>query len=121
MNVDTTNFFTKLDKVCDYIPVVSTLSNITDLVQQVLVLPFLNTDFRVKNNYYTHLECKTLFRPLLLLIPVIGNIIVVIIDYAMREDYSRESLLLRGKKSFLQVVLNQLVKSLAIHYFVFLN
>lgn len=102
MNVDTTNFFTKLDKVCDYMPVVSTLSNITDLVQQVLVLPFLNTDFRVKNNYYTHLECKTLFRPLLLLIPVIGNIIVAIIDYAVRKDYSRESLLLTiyGNRDF---------------------
>lgn len=42
-------FFVKADNVCDYIPAVSTLSNLTDLFQKCVVLPIMSNQSVVLN------------------------------------------------------------------------
>lgn len=44
-------FFVKTDKLCDFVPVVSTVSNLTDLFQKCVVLPFMSKE-TVNNNRY---------------------------------------------------------------------
>ena len=73
------------DKVCDYIPVVSTISNLTVLFQKTIILPFSDRQTVINSRYYTHLEQKSALRCVMLLIPVIGNIVVGIYDFANRK------------------------------------
>ena len=74
-------FFVKVDAACDYIPVVSTASNLIDLFQKCVILPLMNKQSIANNHYYTYLKEKNVSRCLVLLIPVIGNIIIKICDY----------------------------------------
>jgi len=90
------NVYTNLviaDNVCDYIPAVSTLSNLTDLFQKCLVLSFMSDQTIVNNHYYTHLKNKSFLRCIVLLIPVIGNIIVGINDFANRKYKNKDFML----------------------------
>lgn len=84
------NSFVKANNVCDYIPAVSTLSNLADLFQKCVVLPFINNQTIVNSHYYTHLKNKPVLRCIVLLIPVIGNIIVGIYDFANRKYNDRD-------------------------------
>jgi len=74
------NSFVKVDAVCDYIPGISTLTNLMDLFQKcALSLPFAK-EITGDSHYYKHLEEKSFLRCLVLLIPVIGNIFVIADD-----------------------------------------
>lgn len=64
----------RLDKNCDYIPVVSTLSNLVDLFQKYAVIPLISESKLKDHRYYTHLNQKSIVDCLLMAIPVIGNI-----------------------------------------------
>jgi hypothetical protein len=90
------DFFVKADNVCDYIPTISTLSNLTDLFQKCVILPFKSNQTIDNNHYYTHLKNKSILRSIVLLIPVIGNIIVGIYDFALNN---REKVLALLKKN----------------------
>jgi Domain of unknown function (DUF4116) len=92
------NFFVKADNVCDYIPAVSTLSNLTDLFQKCVVLPFVSTQSITNSHYYTHLKNKSILRCIILLIPVVGNIIVGIYDFANRKYNDRDFMLAAVKQ-----------------------
>ena len=95
------NFFMKTDNVCDYIPAVSTLSNLVDLFQKCVVLPRMSKQSIVNSHYYTHLKNKSILRCIILLIPVIGNVIVGIYDFANRKyndkDYMLAAVRLDGR------------------------
>lgn len=68
-----------LDCICDYIPFVSSLSNIVDLVAKSILdksIPYGGTT----NYYFTHLRAKSSNRSTILLIPIIGNIVVCFYD-----------------------------------------
>lgn len=83
-------FFVKTDNVCDYIPVVSTVSVLTDLLIRGVVFPFMNKDTINNNCYFTHLKDKSVARSIPLLIPVIGNLIVCIYDFKSRKHNDRD-------------------------------
>lgn len=72
--------FTSLDKVADYIPVISTLSNLTDLFIKSVILPHVKQEKIEKHHYFVHLQEKDLSRSLKLLVPVIGNLIIALKD-----------------------------------------
>jgi hypothetical protein len=72
-----------LDVISDYIPVVSTLTNLVVLFQKCLVVPFMKADFIDTSHYFTHLKSKTFVRCIVLIIPVLGNAIVLLYDLAL--------------------------------------
>ncbi|MGK5595475.1 MAG: DUF4116 domain-containing protein [Parachlamydiaceae bacterium] len=84
--------FVSLDRVADYIPVVSTISNLTDLFIKTVILPHIKQEKIEKNHYFVHLQEKDLTRSLKLLVPVIGNLIVALKEISkklyIRKNYS---------------------------------
>lgn len=67
-----------IDVVCDYIPFVSTITNLVDLFQKTLTLPEPNRS--QENPYYTYLREKDDFRCKVLLVPIFGNIFIMLYD-----------------------------------------
>jgi ankyrin repeat protein len=77
MRISTT--FAEVDRVCDYIPFVSTVSNVVDLFQKCVCKCLSETVS--KSRYWTHIKQKDLFRCFILLVPILGNIYVLVSDY----------------------------------------
>lgn len=78
------NFISKADKVSDYIPVLSTFSNLVDLLQKVVLRSKPPAEIE-KNRYYRQIKDKSVLRCLVLLIPVFGNISVALWDSGRRD------------------------------------
>lgn len=97
MKTTFSNFFVKADNACDYIPVVSTVTNLTDIFQKCAVLPFVNKENNANSRYYAHLKSKSLSRSIILLVPVLGNLIIGIYDFTNRK-YSSKSFALSAIK-----------------------
>lgn len=70
----------KRSQIYDLIPIVSTFSNLVELFLKVVVLPFKSSEAVKGNYYFTHLKEKSVFHSLLLLIPGLGNILVLILN-----------------------------------------
>ncbi len=67
----------RLDKFCDYIPVVSTVTNLFDLFQKCIILPQMSEASIRASHYYTYLNYhKSYERCTVLLLPFIGNAII---------------------------------------------
>ncbi|MBS4168608.1 HEAT repeat domain-containing protein [Parachlamydia sp. AcF125] len=93
MPIKNVNFLLKADQVSDYIPVISTLTNLIDLFQKYVVLSRKQKVNVSKNHYYAHLQQKSFSRCIVLLIPVIGNILVAIYDFTKgRPNYADATL-----------------------------
>jgi len=69
----------KIDAVCDYIPFVSTITNLVDLFQKSVILPIMERSGKNKNRYYKYLNKKSFPRCVILLVPGV-NIFVGIHD-----------------------------------------
>lgn len=88
----TIEVLSNMDSVLDYVPVISTITNLCDLFLKYLILPRMDSEKIENNHYYTYLDLKKPSRCILLLIPVIGNIIVALVDlrkYIARVEPSR--------------------------------
>lgn len=70
----------KTDKTLDYIPVLSTFANLIDIFQKCVLLPLLSKNAIEKNHYYKHLSHKDFSRCMTLLVPILGNILIGILD-----------------------------------------
>lgn len=70
----------RADDFCDYIPFLSTATTIINIFQKCVILPILNLCSSKKGHYYTNLEYKSMTRCLWLLIPIIGNIVIKVLD-----------------------------------------
>jgi TPR repeat protein len=91
MNIDVNKILIYLDIAFDYIPVVSSISNLIEIFLKATVVP--KNKIAARDHYYTHLQEKHYKRCLVLLIPVIGNIKVALNDY---RDYNFQ----RGKENY---------------------
>jgi hypothetical protein len=67
----------KADIILDYVPVVSTVTNLVDLCQKCILKTAIKPN--PKNVYATHLNNKSFLRCALLLVPVIGNVLNLLI------------------------------------------
>lgn len=102
--------FVKIDNVCDYVPVLSTVSNSVDIFAKIftkyVVLPLANDATKAsikKDMYYRHIKYKDWTRSLVLLLPFgINNLIVGIYDFYNRKYHTKEGLLdnLRNARKF---------------------
>lgn len=79
------NILVNTDYFCDYIPLVSSLTNLVDLFQKCVVLPLMDKSEIASNHYYNYLDQKSFFRCFVLVIPVVGNIIVGIYDFSKKK------------------------------------
>ena len=85
MNHINNNFSVKFDNMCDYIPFVSTLSNLTDLFMKSIYLKNVGVPRDPQGYYFTHLRQKSFTRMAILLIPIFGNLCIGIHDFVNKE------------------------------------
>lgn len=86
------NFFVKTDIILDYVPVVSTATNLIDLFQKTVVFPFVSDEDIAASHYFKYINEKDAFRCLTLLVPVIGNIAVLFYDLSMNPEFMLEAI-----------------------------
>ncbi len=70
----------KADSYADYIPFVSTISNIVDIFLKYVFQPCYGESNLQNNHFFAYLETKHLLRSIILLIPVLGNALTAGID-----------------------------------------
>lgn len=80
-----TTLMSEVDNICDYIPVISTVSNLVNLFEKCAVVPCISKESRT--HYWSHIKFKEIARCLFLLIPVISNIYYFVTDYL---DYEKD-------------------------------
>lgn len=80
------NFLVKIDHFCDYFPFVSSITNVVNLFQKCVILPFIDEATILSNHYYKHIDEKSFVRCFLLIIPIVGNILVGIYDLSKKKD-----------------------------------
>ncbi len=69
------------DKICDYIPVVSTVTNLVDIFETCVCKCFKSNSTISQNRYFSYIQNKPFWRSAVLLIPVLGNIAIGIYDF----------------------------------------
>ena len=77
--VNSSELYVLADRVCDYVPVVSTFVNLYDLFAKYALLsePTHEASMDV---YTVYIQRKSVFRCITLLIPVIGNLSIAVLD-----------------------------------------
>lgn len=80
LNITKTSvYLTNFNNVADYVPGLSTVTSLVDLVQKAFL--HLKGEQVVKSSaYYTHIQDKSKLRCVALLVPVLGNIVVGLYD-----------------------------------------
>ncbi|MBS4167636.1 ankyrin repeat domain-containing protein [Parachlamydia sp. AcF125] len=81
----------KADRIADYVPALSTITNSVNLFQKCVLLPMKQKANVSKNHYYAYLQQKSFSRCVVLLIPVLGNIIIGIYDFAKRKHIYKDA------------------------------
>jgi hypothetical protein len=88
----------KMDTFCDYVPILSTVSNLVDIVQKCFTLPAMKRKELYEDHYFTHLQQKNIPRCIILLIPILGNIVIAICDRMSRKYNDRDFVLKEVQK-----------------------
>ena len=75
------------DKIADWIPVVSTLTNFSDLLLKgaLSLMDEERLDEVLKSHFFQHIHDKNVMRCVTLLVPVLGNCIVYYYDLKTRQ------------------------------------
>lgn len=82
--------FLPIHRSRDYIPFVSTASSLVDLFRKCVVLPFIKPEAVQKSHFYTRISQTNLLRSVVLLVPILGNIVIGLLDlYAATEERDR--------------------------------
>ena len=68
------------DMYADYIPVLSSVTNLTDLCLKYVVYPSASQSTRESSHYFAYLQTKNCVRTIISAIPILGNIINIIND-----------------------------------------
>ncbi len=80
ISTDVANVLAQADRVCDYVPFISTISNLIDLFEKAVILPKLEPA-ALSNHYWRQLNEKSVSRCWILLVPVIGNVFMALKDF----------------------------------------
>lgn len=88
VGTDRIHFLTQLDCVCDYIPFVSTVSNLVDLFYKTVVIPRLQPE-TLSDHYWEYLAQKSVVRCVALLVPVLGNLFIALKDIFWNDSSSQ--------------------------------
>src|SRR3990167_5869143 len=82
----------RMDQICDYLPICSTITNATAVFLKYVYLPHASAEKIQKNHYYEYLQKKDFSRCVVLLIPGIGNIFIFLKDLST-WTFSRRQLI----------------------------
>ena len=90
-----------IDKISNFVPLVSTLTNLVDLFEKCVVLPILKrsgVDLN-RNRYFSYINQKEISKCLVALLPLIGNIAIATFfsQKQLLKDASEE---LKGDRDF---------------------
>lgn len=77
------------DRVCDYIPFVSTVTNLVDLFQKYVTIPIACRTVTVQNRYFTHLNKKSFSQCIMLLIPGL-NVLVSLHKHFKKQEKTQQ-------------------------------
>ncbi len=119
----------KADNISDFIPVLSTVSNLVDLFNKYVVFYIMKAAGADagKIRYFSHLNKKSFARCILLLFPILGNIVIGIYEHLRRDkkymlnavkeegilfDLSHACKKLRGDKDVVLAAVNKLGSAL---------
>lgn len=86
------DFFVEMDKKADYIPIVSTLTNVSELILKgaLSLMDQERLEETLKSHFFQHIQDKSTVRSVALLVPVVGNGIIYIYDTETGELSGRE-------------------------------
>lgn len=73
------------DNFADYMPGLSTVTNLVDIFQKSII-NMTKSEKPLSSSYYAHLQNKSFLRCFTLLIPILGNIIIAIVDLVRHEQ-----------------------------------
>lgn len=97
----------EVDRVCDYVPFASTVTNLIDLFEKCM-LACLPQECCVESRYWTHITYKDLVRCIILLVPILGNIYIFVTDYfAYERDTAACNRAIESHASMQEFVLKQ--------------
>jgi hypothetical protein len=74
-----------IDRACDYVPVVSTITNLVDIFEKCAFSGCCSSKSINSNRYFSHVNDKSSLRCVVLLVPILGNIIVGINDLIQNQ------------------------------------
>lgn len=77
------------DNLCDYIPFVSTCTNLIDIVQKCFASMCMKIADIKANRYYSHLNNKHYLRCIVLLVPIFGNLSIGLYDFVNWAYYGK--------------------------------
>ncbi|MCH9633564.1 MAG: hypothetical protein S4CHLAM7_02920 [Chlamydiae bacterium] len=70
----------KIDRYLDYVPAVSTLTNLVDIFLKCVYKPSVGESKIQSNHYFAYLNTKSISRSIILTIPILGNILIAAMD-----------------------------------------
>jgi len=96
------NALIRIDQVCDYVPLASTITNLVDIFEKCGFCDCCSSESTNLNRYFSHVKDKSSLRCVILLVPILGNTIVGIYDLIQnhhaegneREDQDSQATLL---------------------------
>ena len=74
------NTLDRLNQVVDYVPVISTLHSMVSLYYKYVVIPSCSEEDLKGNHYFKNLQEKSTYHYLTALVPVLGNVLLLIYD-----------------------------------------
>jgi hypothetical protein len=91
LNSSLNKFLVEIDSFLDYIPIVSTVSNLIDIFQKKAIIPHLqsNKSSVLKEHYFCHINSKDSVRCVILLVPFLGNALTFYQDFFTDDGYAR--------------------------------
>jgi len=78
-NLISFNSLVQTDRILDYVPVVSTVTNLVDLVEKCILKATAKSNHKPKNIYAIHLSGKSFLQCAILLVPIVGNLLNILI------------------------------------------
>lgn len=85
MQIPATNFLTTTWDYLDYAPLLSTGKSLIELFLKYVIVPRLDKEKIARSHIYTDIMNKHIVRILTTSVPVLGNIMIALYDYAMRK------------------------------------
>lgn len=80
--------FINIDKFCDIVPLLSTVSNSVDIALKI-ILSVVSLKIEITNHYFKYIHKKSLFKCCTLLVPFAGQVIMLVIVLRARYFYSQ--------------------------------
>lgn len=80
MEISNSRMLINIDMFFDYVPFFSTMSNLVNIFQKCVVIPFISDEYLKESHYFSYIKDKEYLRCIFLLVPILGNLVVIGVD-----------------------------------------